>query len=50
VIADDFMLHRDVGTSNTTTSAEEFIFNPQLLFTMPDTMKEIPYIWQEVAP
>jgi hypothetical protein len=50
VIADNFTLTRDLGSSNDTTPAEQFIFNPQLLFTMPDVMKEIPYVWQEVAP
>ena len=51
VIADNFSLLRDLGsTINSTTPAEQFIFNPELLFTMPDAMKEIPYIWQEVAP
>ena len=51
VIADNFQLFRDLGTTiNSTTPAEQFIFNPQLLFTMPDVMKEIPYVWQEVAP
>jgi hypothetical protein len=50
VIADDFLLTRDLGDDNSTIAAEQFIFNPQLLFTMPDIMKEIPYVWQEVAP
>lgn len=51
VIADNFQLFRDLGTTiNNTTPAEQFIFNPELLFTMPDNMKEIPYVWQEVAP
>jgi hypothetical protein len=51
VIADTFLLTRDLGaTSNETRPAEQFIFNPELLFTMPEEMKKIPYIWQEVAP
>lgn len=50
VIADEFQLLRDLDLTNSTTPAEQFIFDPQLLFTMPDTMKEIPYVWQEVAP
>ncbi|MFH0749770.1 MAG: hypothetical protein V1917_02525 [Candidatus Gottesmanbacteria bacterium] len=50
VIADKFLLERDLGINNNTSPAENFIFNPQLLFTMPDEMKEIPYVWQEVAP
>ena len=50
VIADTFSLQRDLGVANDTTPAESFTFNPQLLFTMPDVMKEAPYVWQEVAP
>ncbi|MBA4419935.1 MAG: hypothetical protein C0391_02195 [Anaerolinea sp.] len=50
VIADMFLLNRSLGISNSTLPAESFVFNPQLLFTMPDSMKEIPYVWQEVAP
>jgi hypothetical protein len=50
VIADNFSLQRDLGVDNDTTPAESFIFNPKLLFTMPDVMKEAPYVWQEVAP
>ncbi len=50
VIADNFALERDLVSLNATTPGEIFLFNPQLLFTMPDAMKETPYIWQEVAP
>jgi hypothetical protein len=50
VIADNFALTRDLGALNPVTPGEIFMFNPQLLFTMPDDMKETPYIWQEVAP
>jgi len=51
VIADNFSLQRDLGGAlNPTTPGEVFTFDPQLLFTMPDTMKETPYVWQEVAP
>ena len=50
VIADMFLLNRSLGIFNATLPAEQFTFNPQLLFTMPDKMKEIPYVWQEVAP
>ncbi len=52
-IAGDFLLQRDLegyGTGNTTHAAELFIYDPQLLFTMPDPMKELPVTWQEVAP
>jgi hypothetical protein len=50
VIADNFALERDLVSLNAAAPGEIFMFNPQLLFTMPDTMKETPYIWQEVAP
>lgn len=50
VIADEFSLQRDLGAINDTTPGEFFELNPQLLFTMPDVMKESPYVWQEVAP
>ena len=52
-IAGDFLLQRDLegyGTGNTTHAAELFVYDPQLLFTMPDPMKELPVTWQEVAP
>jgi len=50
VLADTFTMERDLGAANSTTPGESVVFNPQLLFTMPDVMKETPYIWQEVAP
>lgn len=51
VIADTFSLERNLGDiANSTTPAEVFVFDPQLLFTMPDAFKETPYVWQEVAP
>jgi hypothetical protein len=51
-IAGDFSLERDleIADANTTSSPELFIYNPQLLLTMPDLMKELPVVWQEVAP
>lgn len=52
-IADNFSLDRDLdgfGVGNTGASAELFTYNPQLLLTMPDTMKELTVTWQEVAP
>ncbi len=49
-IADTFTLARDVGASNTTTPSELFIFDPALLFSMPNVMNDLPYTWQEVAP
>jgi hypothetical protein len=50
-VAGNFNLQRDLGdTGNPTTSSELFIYNPQLLFSMPDQMKKLPVSWQEVAP
>jgi hypothetical protein len=51
-IAGDFNLQRDLDSigRNTTTASELFIYNPQLLITMPEEMKDIPVTWQEVAP
>lgn len=50
VIANNFLLQRDLGDTNTTTPAELFLYNPALLFRMPPDMMEVPYFWQEVAP
>lgn len=51
VIANSFQLLRDAGAAyNDTYPSEVFRFDPQLLFTMPDEMKDIPYTWQELAP
>lgn len=53
VVAASFLLQRDLdqaGGDNTTTSSELFIYNPLLLVTMPDVMKETKVTWQEVAP
>jgi hypothetical protein len=51
-IAGNFSLERDLESTgqNTNASAELFVYNPQLLITMPDAMKELPVLWQEVAP
>jgi len=50
-IAGSFLLQRDLGDAgNLTTSSELFIYNPQLLITMPDQMKQLSVSWQEVAP
>jgi len=52
-IADGFVLGRNLegfGVGNTGAAAELFTYNPQLLFTMPDGMKELSVTWQEVAP
>jgi len=50
-IAGNFSLLRDVGDAgNPTTSSELFIYNPQLLLTMPEPMKKLSIGWQEVVP
>jgi hypothetical protein len=51
-IAGDFNLQRDLSSlgQNNLASAELFIYNPQLLVTMPDEMRDLPVTWQEVAP
>ncbi len=51
-IAGNFLLERDleIASANTAYPAELFAYNPQLLLTMPDTMKEMPVTWQEVSP
>ncbi|MEK9143497.1 MAG: hypothetical protein AAB481_02630, partial [Patescibacteria group bacterium] len=51
-VAGGFLLQRDLDSvnANTTTAAELFLYNPRLLFTMPDSMKDVPITWEEVAP
>jgi hypothetical protein len=50
-VAGNFILGRDLGdVSNPTTSSELFVYNPQLLMTMPEQMKKLSVSWQEVAP
>jgi hypothetical protein len=50
-IAGTFLLQRDVkDAGNTIASSELFIYNPQLLLTMPDAMKQLSVSWEEVAP
>ncbi len=51
-VAGGFLLQRDLENygDNTTHAPELFTYNPQLLFTMPQSMMEVPVKWQEVAP
>jgi hypothetical protein len=50
-VAGNFTLQRDLGdVDNPTTSSELFVYNPQLLFTMPEAMKKLSVSWTEVAP
>ncbi len=51
-VANSFLLQRDLSSvgHNADTAAELFIYNPQLLLTMPEKMKEVKVKWSEVAP
>lgn len=51
-VAGSFLLQRDLVSvvANTTTAAELFLYNPRLLISMPDSMKDVPITWEEVAP
>ncbi|MEK7592187.1 MAG: hypothetical protein AAB508_02220 [Patescibacteria group bacterium] len=51
-VAGNFSLQRDLASvvQNSNVSAELFTYNPALLFNMPDSMREVPITWQEVAP
>jgi len=51
-IAGSFTLERDLDSvaHNHDTAAELFIYDPAILVTMPDHMRESPIFWQEVAP
>jgi len=51
-ITGGFNLERDLDLvgANMTTSSELFTYNPQLLFLMPEAMKDLPVSWQEVPP
>ncbi len=50
-IAGNFLLQRNVrDAGNTTTASELFLYDPQLLMTMPEPMKKLSVSWQEVAP
>ncbi len=37
------------GDDNT-TAAERFLYNPRLLLTQPEAMKDLKIFWQEVEP
>lgn len=51
-VAGNFLLQRDLTSvnSNATTAAELFIYDPSLFFNMPDSMRDVSIVWQEVAP
>lgn len=51
-VAQDVRLERNLLSVNQNTeyAAELFIYNPGLLVTMPDSLKNVSVSWQEVAP
>lgn len=50
-IANSFTLGRNLGDSaNIDYPAELFLFNPDLLVSMPAEMRESPLVWQEINP
>ncbi len=51
-VAGSFLLQRDLDSvgQNHTTASELFLYNPRLLLTMPDAMRDVPITWEEVAP
>ena len=51
-VAGNFSLQRDLLSvgQNSNVSSELFTYNPALLFSMPNSMREVPITWQEVAP
>jgi hypothetical protein len=51
VIAHAVSFERDLGDIHNTTHASElFLYDPELFMRMPDAMKTMPIVWQEVAP
>ncbi len=52
LVAGGFLLQRDLDSvnANPTTAAELFLYNPRLLISMPDSMRDVPITWAEVAP
>lgn len=50
-IANNMTFQRDLGVAdNALYPAQQFIYYPRFLITMPDKMKDLPTFWQEVAP
>ncbi|MBI3576964.1 hypothetical protein HY086_02930 [Candidatus Gottesmanbacteria bacterium] len=51
-VAGNFTLERDLNSVNANTSApaELFIYNSALSILMPDSLRDVPITWQEVAP
>jgi hypothetical protein len=51
-VAGSFLLQRDLESvsANTTTAGELFLYNPRLLVSMPDALRDVPITWEEVAP
>ena len=51
-IAGGFTLQRDLDSINRNqdTPGEDFVYDPELLLTMPDSFKDLRIKWEEVAP
>lgn len=51
-MANGFSLERDLDSilANGAAAAELWIYNPKLLITMPDLLRDVAYRWEEVAP
>lgn len=49
-VAGSFLFQRDLGATNPTKSAELFTYSPDLFMAMPEEFKDVPVVWEEVAP
>jgi hypothetical protein len=50
-IANSFLISRTLSPAeNLLYPATMFVYDPSLLFTMPQILQEVPFQWQEVAP
>ena len=50
VLAGNFSMARNLGAFNANYPAAIFIHSPRLILDMPDSMKDIPLLWEEIAP
>lgn len=51
-VAGNFVFERSLEADvlNNSYPSELFVYNPKYLLTMPESMKDLPITWQEVAP
>jgi hypothetical protein len=47
---DSILLNRDLGAAGNSVPAEQFVYRPDLLISMPSDVKSFAMQWQEVAP